>query len=77
MEYWAAVLFLAVIVIIYVFVCFGRIRRLDEGTDEMKELSGLIRDGANTFMRTEFRSIGAVVVVLALVFTLFVKKQAV
>ena len=76
MEYWAAVLFLAVIVIIYVFVCFGRIRRLDEGTDEMKELSGLIRDGANTFMRTEFRSIGAVVVVLALVFTLFVEKTS-
>ena len=76
MQYWAAVLILAVIVIMYVFLCFGRIRSMDEGTEEMKELSGLIREGANTFMKTEFRSIGAVVIILALVFSLFVEKTS-
>ena len=76
MQYWSAVLILAVIVIIYVFLCFNRIRAMDEGTEEMKELSGLIREGANTFMNTEFRSIGLVVIVLALVFSLFVEKTS-
>ena len=76
MQYWAAVLALAVIVILYVFLCFNRIKGMEEGTEEMKELSGLIREGANTFMNTEFRSIGIVVIVLALVFSLFVEMTS-
>ncbi len=66
-----AVVFLS---LAYVAVNYARIRKMDEGTEEMKQMSAIIRDGASTFLVTEFRVIAIVVAVLALAFSLFVEK---
>ena len=36
----------------YVFNNYQRIRKMDEGTPEMVEMAGIIRSGADTFMKT-------------------------
>lgn len=74
--YWIIILLLCLIAVGYVFLNYSQIKQLDEGTEEMKELSLLIREGANTFMQTEFKSIAIVIIVLALVFSLFVEKTS-
>ena len=70
------VLFLIVLAMAYVLFNFLRIRRMKEGTPEMAEMAGIIRDGAATFMKTEYLTIGIVCVVLAAVFSLFIEKTS-
>ena len=72
------VLVLAVITVTvgYVAANYVRIRKMSEGTAEMAEMAGIIRSGANTFMKTEYRTIIIVVAVLAVVFSLFVEKTS-
>ena len=60
----------------YVFWNYQRIRKMKEGTSEMIEMAGIIRSGANTFMKTEYRTIVIVVLALAVVFSLFVEKSS-
>ncbi|MBR4711446.1 MAG: sodium/proton-translocating pyrophosphatase, partial [Clostridia bacterium] len=62
--------------ICYVAMNYLRIKKMPEGTEEMVEMAGIIRSGANTFMLTEYRTISVVVVLLAAVFSLFVEKTA-
>lgn len=72
---WLIVI-LAVIVlaIAYIFFNFFLIRRMKEGTPEMAEMAGIIRSGANTFMKTEYKTITIVVVIVALILSLVVEK---
>ncbi len=60
------------------YVCWNyvRIRKMDEGTPEMVEMSAIIRSGANTFMKTEYRTIAIVVAIVALALSLFVEKSS-
>ena len=74
--YLLIILCISILTILYVYLNYKKIIKMDEGTDEMKELSGIIRSGANTFIRTEFKSIAVVVVILALVFSLFVETTS-
>ena len=60
----------------YVALNFFRIRKMPEGTKEMAEMAGIIRSGANTFMKTEYRTIIIVVILLAAVFSLFVEMTS-
>ena len=62
--------------IAYVVYNYQRIRKMPEGTAEMAEMAGIIRSGANTFMKTEYRTIIIVVILLAAVFSLFVEKTS-
>lgn len=62
--------------IAYVAFNYQRIRKMPEGTQEMAEMAGIIRSGANTFMKTEYRTIVIVVALLAVVFSLFVEKTS-
>lgn len=68
------------IIIAIAFVLIRRnfvvLRNHDEGTDEMKELAGIIRDGANTFLRREYRVIVPTVVLFAALYTLFMERFA-
>ena len=50
--------------ICYVLWNYVRIRKMPEGTKDMVEMAGIIRSGANTFMKTEYRTIAIVVAVL-------------
>ena len=60
----------------YIFYNYARIRKMDEGTPEMAEMAKIIRDGASTFMKTEYRTIAIVVAGVALVFSVFVEKTS-
>ena len=73
MLYWFCILAISIITMAYVFYNYGAIKKMDEGTEEMKELSGIIRSGADTFMKTEFKYVLIVVAVLAVIFTTLVE----
>ena len=60
----------------YVVKNYIDIKAMPEGTEEMVEMAGIIRSGANTFMLTEYKTIAIVVAVLAIVFSLFIEKTA-
>ena len=73
-------LFLVVLVVIgtVVFVVnrFKNIKKLDEGTEEMVSMAGIIRSGAKTFMRTEYIRIVVAVIAVAAIFSLFIEKTS-
>ena len=73
---WYIVLAVIALALIYIFYNYARIRRLDEGTEEMAQMAAIIRSGAATFLKTEFKTIAIVVVILAVVFSLFVEKTS-
>ena len=73
---WLVVLGVVVLALIYVAVNYLRIKKMPEGTEEMIELSGIIRSGAQTFLKTEYKSITIVVAAVAVIFTLFVEKTS-
>lgn len=73
---WALVLCVIVLTLLYVLFSFLKIRRMKEGTAEMAEMSGIIREGAATFMKTEYKTIAIVAVVLAILFSLFIEKTS-
>ncbi|MBO4449248.1 MAG: sodium/proton-translocating pyrophosphatase, partial [Clostridiales bacterium] len=73
---WLVVLGVVFLALIYVAVNYVRIKKMPEGTAEMIELSGIIRSGAQTFLKTEYKSIAIVVAVVAVIFTLFVEKTS-
>ena len=70
------VLAVIVLAICYVVFNFVRIKRMSEGTVELAEMAGIIRSGASAFMITEFKTIAAVVAVIAVIFSLFVEKTS-
>ena len=70
------VLIVILLAIAYVFFNYFRIKKMPEGTAEMIEMSGIIRDGANAFLKTEFKSIAIVCVVIAIVLSLFVEATS-
>ncbi len=76
MGAWLAVLVIVVLAIVYIFYNHHRIKKMPEGTQEMAEMAGIIRDGASAFMKTEFRSIITVTCVLAILFTLIVERTS-
>jgi K(+)-stimulated pyrophosphate-energized sodium pump len=71
---YAIVLSLIVLALFYIFLNYRAIRKLPEGNSEMVEMAGIIRDGATTFLRTEFKMIVAVVLFIAFVFSLLIEK---
>ncbi|MEA4965659.1 MAG: sodium-translocating pyrophosphatase [Oscillospiraceae bacterium] len=71
---WLLVLGVIVLAVIYVLFQFFRIRRMSEGTAEMSEMAAIIRGGASIFLKTEFRVVAVVVLLVAAVFSLFVEK---
>ena len=73
---WLIVLGVVVLALIYVAFNYFRIKKMPEGTAEMIELSGIIRSGAQTFLKTEFKSIAIVVAAVAVIFTLCVEKTS-
>ncbi len=76
MSWYIPVLCVVAAAIAYVAYNYQRIRKMPEGTQEMAEMAGIIRSGANTFMKTEYRTIVVVVILLALVFSLFVEATS-
>lgn len=74
--WYILVLCVVALAIAYVAFNYRRIRKMPEGTQEMAEMAGIIRSGANTFMKTEYRTIIIVVILLAAIFSLFVEATS-
>lgn len=73
---WYIVLFVVVLAVTYVAFHYVKIRSMPEGSEEMVKMAGIIRDGASTFLKTEFKTVAIVVIVLACIFTLFVEASS-
>ena len=70
---WFITLPIVIFAFAFIFLSFKKIRDLPEGTTEMEEMAGIIRDGAAAFMRTEYRTIIFVVIIVAVAFSLFIE----
>ena len=76
MAAWIVVMIVILLAVAYVFYNYFRIRKMGEGTADMIEMAEIIRSGAATFMKTEYKTISVVVVLVALVFSLFVERTS-
>ena len=73
---WLIVLCVVILALAYIFANYIRIRSLREGTPEMVEMAGIIRSGASTFLKTEYKTIVVVVILVAALFSLFVEATS-
>ena len=73
---WYIVLCVIVLAVCYILFNFLKVKRMKEGTEKMAEMAGIIRSGATTFLKTEYKTILWVVAAVALIFTLFVEKTS-
>jgi len=73
-SWFLAALVVVVFAIAFVLLNYLQIKRMKEGTPEMIEMAAIIRSGANTFIKTEFKVIVPIVFVVAAVLTLLVEK---
>ena len=66
---------IALVIILITFVLIYRnfidLRNHNEGTDDMAELAGIIRRGAKTFLKREYRVIIPTVLIVAVLYSLF------
>ena len=76
MTAYLLVLGVILIALGYVAINYYRIRKMREGSKEMAEMAGIIREGASTFMKTEYKIIVPVVVVVAAIFSLLIEKTS-
>ena len=63
-----AVIVAALLALGYAAFNFIGVKKLDEGTDRMKEIAAAIRVGANAFITYEYKIIAVVVVIIAIAF---------
>ena len=75
-SWYYVILFVVVMALAYVCFNFFKIRKMKEGTAEMSEMAGIIREGAATFMKTEYKTILIVVAIVAVVFSLFIEATS-
>ena len=73
---------LLILVIVAALLAFGYaafnfigVKKLDEGTDRMSEIAEAIRVGANAFITYEYKIIGIVVVIIAIIFAAIFSVQ--
>lgn len=71
-----AILAVVVLALVYIMSSYTKVKGMNEGNEEMKNLASIIRAGANTFIKIEFKTIAIVVIVLAIIFSLFVEKTS-
>ena len=72
---WLYMIFaICLIALLYVVFNYVKILKMPEGNEKMVKMSGIIRDGANVFIKKEFTTIGIVIAVVAVLLTLFIEK---
>ena len=74
----AYLIVMAITALAFIFITrnFFKMRAMDEGTEEMAELAGIIRSAARTFMRAEYKIIIPVVIGVAAVISVFIEKTS-
>lgn len=70
------VFLIVLVALIYVAFNYFKLRRMKEGTEEMSDIAGIIRSGARTFMRAEYKIILPVIIIVAAIFSCFIEKTS-
>ncbi len=70
------VIFAAVLALSYAAFSFFKVKKMDEGTDRMKEIASAIRIGANAFLSYEIKIIAVVALIVAVLLALLISWQA-
>lgn len=73
---WFTALCVVALSVTYIIINFHKIRALPAGNSKMVEMAGIIRGGAKTFMKTEYKTITIVVIIVAAVFSLFIEETS-
>lgn len=74
--YYFAGLGIIFLAFIFVLVCFLKLKKREEGTEDMMDIAKIIRDGAFTFMKTEYVAISITVAIVAILITVFIEKTS-
>lgn len=64
------------IALIFMLLNYHSLKKLSEGDQKMISIAKIIREGANTFMKAEYKTILIVVLIVALAFALFIEKSS-
>lgn len=70
--YWIfflLVIVLSIVGLAYIFWIMKKLRRLDDGTEDMKKVHDLIKLGSNTYLKRQFKTIS---IVLAIIFVILI-----
>lgn len=76
MIVYLAVIAITLLALCYITYNYFKLRKMGEGTKEMVEIADIIRNGARTFMRAEYKTIIPVIVAVALIFSFFIEKTS-
>lgn len=71
-----AVVFIAVLGVVYASYNFIKVKGLPEGTPTMSEIAKAIRVGANTFLLNEYKILFPIVLLLAILFAVFLSTSS-
>ena len=71
---YLVVILIAVVALAFVGYNFFALRAMKEGNEDMVELAGIIRAGARTFMRAEYKRIIPAILIVGLLISLFIEK---
>ena len=70
------VILAAILALAFAAFNFASVKKLDEGTDKMKEIASAIRVGANAFINYEYKVLFTVVAVVAIIIAIVTSWQA-
>lgn len=68
--------FVIALTLIYVGITYAKIKAMPEGEGTMSKLAAIVRNGSETFLKIEFKTIAIVVLILAVVFSLFIEATS-
>ncbi len=69
-----AVLGVAIAGLLYAWMLVKQVRNADQGTPRMQEIAGAVREGANAYLRAQFRRIGPLIIIITVL--LFLTKYS-
>ncbi|MCQ2437864.1 MAG: sodium/proton-translocating pyrophosphatase, partial [Clostridia bacterium] len=72
----AIVIIAALAALAYVALNYSQVRKMDEGTDRMKEIASAIRIGANAFISYEYKIIVVVAIIIAIAVAVLISWQS-
>ena len=75
MVYEYIILLIGLIGLLLAFVLYSRLKKKSEGTKKMAELSGIIKQGAKTYLKKQYRIITIVAFIMAIILAVFINIE--
>jgi K(+)-stimulated pyrophosphate-energized sodium pump len=64
-----------IISIIFAIYYYFYVKKQDAGTPKMKEISDAIKEGANAFLKRQYKTLAVFVIIMTIIFGVFLKKE--